>query len=66
MSNRDDPALVLALGSACEKAHLYPVARAWYNLAVERDPLDPDAQKALFRLKGSPPAAGPVSSAGGR
>ena len=50
-ANHKDPALMRALGAACEAVHRLPEARAWYNLAVESNPLDVDAQKALYRLK---------------
>lgn len=48
---QDDPALPRLLGAACEVAHRNPEARAWYKLAISRDPLDPDAQRGLFRLR---------------
>lgn len=48
---RKDPNLLRALGAACEQLHRLPEARAWYNLAIAADPLDHEAQKALFRLK---------------
>ncbi|MCA1684710.1 MAG: tetratricopeptide repeat protein [Planctomycetia bacterium] len=54
-SGRDDPKLLLDLGAACEKARRYPEARAWYHLAVDANPLNPEAQKALFRLKDRDP-----------
>ena len=57
----NDPDLLLRFGAACEALGRRPEARGWYNLAVALDPLNADAQKALFRLKGPPPAAGPVS-----
>jgi tetratricopeptide (TPR) repeat protein len=50
-ANRGDAALLRALGAACEAARRIPEARAWYGLAVEADPLDSQAQKALYRLK---------------
>ena len=40
-----------ALGAACEAVRRLPEARAWYNLAVQTDPLDAAAQKALYRLR---------------
>ncbi len=49
-ANHEDPALMRALGAACEAVHRFPEARAWYNLAVQINPLDGDAQKALYRL----------------
>ena len=49
-ANHKDPALMRALGAACEAVHRIPEARAWYNLAVETNPARRDAQKALYRL----------------
>ena len=40
-----------ALGAACEAVRRLPEARAWYNLAVQTNPLDEAAQKALYRLR---------------
>ena len=50
VASKKDPELWRALGAACEKIHRLPEARAWYNLVIEANPLDADAQKALFRL----------------
>ncbi|MFO0908373.1 MAG: tetratricopeptide repeat protein [Isosphaeraceae bacterium] len=50
-AGRSDPALLRALGSACEAIHRIPEARAWYELAIRGNPLDAESQKALFRLK---------------
>jgi hypothetical protein len=47
-----------ALGAACEAVHRLPEARAWYNLAVQANALDAEAQKALYRLR-YPAAAAP-------
>ena len=57
--NRTDPALLRALGAASEKIHRLPEARAWYRVAINLNPLDTEAQKALFRLQDPPskPAA---------
>jgi tetratricopeptide (TPR) repeat protein len=46
------------LGSLCEAIGRRSEARAWYRLAIVNDPLDAEAQKALFRLG---PAAPPHS-----
>jgi tetratricopeptide (TPR) repeat protein len=56
--NRGDASLLRALGAASEKIHRIPEARAWYRLAIDLNPLDPAAQKALYRLKdaGSDPS----------
>ncbi len=48
---RHDPSLFKALGAACEKVKRIHEALAWYNLAIQADVLDNDAQKAIFRLK---------------
>jgi tetratricopeptide (TPR) repeat protein len=48
---RRDPALWRALGAACERVHRLPEARAWYALAIDADPFDEEAQKAIQRLK---------------
>jgi tetratricopeptide (TPR) repeat protein len=61
-ANRNDAALLRALGAACEAVHRLPEARAWYNLAVQTNPLDDAAQQALYRLRrtaASPGAAAP-------
>jgi hypothetical protein len=41
------------LGRACEAAGLLDEARGWFALAIARDPLDSDSQKALRRLRDS-------------
>ena len=38
------------LGAACEAAGRLGEARAWYRLAIARDPLDEASQRALYRL----------------
>jgi tetratricopeptide (TPR) repeat protein len=50
-ANRKDAALLRALGAACEAVRRIPEARAWYNLALQANPLDEEAQKALYRLR---------------
>jgi tetratricopeptide (TPR) repeat protein len=45
-----DPKLPALLGAACEAAGRLAEARAWYRLAIVRDPLDGAAQQAVFRL----------------
>ena len=50
---RDDPALHRQLGAACAALDRNAEARAWYELAIARDPLDTEAQQALFRLRGA-------------
>jgi tetratricopeptide (TPR) repeat protein len=54
--NRDDPDLIRALGAACEAVGRRPEARCWYTLLIARDPLDADAQRALFRLQDDNPS----------
>ncbi len=49
--HRDDPILMRDLGAACADLGRLPEARAWYNLAVTRDPLDTEAQEGLGRVK---------------
>jgi tetratricopeptide (TPR) repeat protein len=41
------------LGAGCEGMGQAAEARTWYRLALEADPLDREAQGALFRLKGA-------------
>jgi predicted Zn-dependent protease len=48
--NRDDPQLPRQLGDACAALHRDAEARTWYKLAIARDPLDSQAQRALFQL----------------
>jgi Flp pilus assembly protein TadD len=48
---RKDPKLLRALGAACGAVHRLPEARAWFKLAIALDPLDNEAQQALFRLE---------------
>lgn len=47
----DDPALWKQLAAACEAAGRLPEARAWLLCVVRSNPLDTEAQKALYRLK---------------
>jgi hypothetical protein len=43
-------ALMKQLGATCAALHRNEEARAWFELAIARDPLDSSAQQALFRL----------------
>lgn len=53
-----DVNLVKNLGAACAALGFIPEARAWYKIAIARDPLDAASQQALFRLNDqSPPKA---------
>jgi tetratricopeptide (TPR) repeat protein len=45
-----DPALPAQLAAACEAAGRILEARAWYKLVIGRDPLDPEPQRAFYRL----------------
>jgi tetratricopeptide (TPR) repeat protein len=54
---RENPKLPFQLGAACEAVHRVPEAKAWYKLAIARDPLDPEAQRALYRLEAQASAA---------
>jgi predicted Zn-dependent protease len=45
-----DPELPARLGAACEAAGRLYEARAWYKMAIARDPLDRGSQQAVFRL----------------
>jgi predicted Zn-dependent protease len=56
-AERADPGLPLRLAVACEAAHRLPEARAWYKLALQRDPLDPQVRSALSRLEAGPGGA---------
>ena len=49
-ANRVDPTLIRDLGAACAAVGRIPEARAWYSIAINRDPLDVKAQQALARL----------------
>jgi tetratricopeptide (TPR) repeat protein len=47
---RKKPRLLQELGAACAALGHNAEARAWYQVAIARDPLDAEAQRALFRL----------------
>jgi tetratricopeptide (TPR) repeat protein len=44
--------LLRSLGAACTALGQIRAARAWYKLVLAAEPLDPQAQQALFRLQG--------------
>jgi tetratricopeptide (TPR) repeat protein len=44
------------LARACEAAGLIDEARGWYQLAIGQNPLDPEAQQGLRRLRPTPAA----------
>jgi tetratricopeptide (TPR) repeat protein len=48
----DAPDLPRELGAACAAIHRDPEAIAWYKLAIARNPLDSESQRALWRLRG--------------
>ena len=56
-ANRKDIGLIRDLGAACAAAGRTAEARAWYNIAILRDPLDTKAHKALAALGESDPSA---------
>jgi hypothetical protein len=49
-ANRD-AALIRQLGEACASDGRQDEARAWLAVALALDPLDAEAQRALFRLR---------------
>ncbi len=62
LQGRSDPNMVKDAASACAALGLIPEARAWYKLAINRDPLDTASQRALFRLNEKyPPKPRPAS-----
>ena len=52
-----NPALIRELGAACAAVGRLPEARAWYNIAIRRNPLDTEAQQALYQIKNEKPPA---------
>jgi hypothetical protein len=50
LSRRDVAKSLRAIGDACRSLRLFPMTRAWYRLALARDPLDTRHQKRLFEL----------------
>jgi tetratricopeptide (TPR) repeat protein len=50
-TNKNNPELVRELGAACVAAGRTPEARAWYQVAIRINPLDSQAQQALFKIK---------------
>jgi Flp pilus assembly protein TadD len=50
----NDPHLPHQLGIACAAIGRNLEARAWLRLAVRKDPLDSEGQKALFQLEHAP------------
>jgi tetratricopeptide (TPR) repeat protein len=59
-----DTRLFFKLGETCESLNRLEEARAWYRLAISRDPLDSQAQHGLTRVdKAVPPAYTPTAKA---
>ena len=56
-ANRADPALIRDLAAACVAVGRLPEARAWYNIAIARDPLDAQAQQGIDRINRAEQAA---------
>jgi tetratricopeptide (TPR) repeat protein len=54
-SSKKNIPLIRDLGAACAEVGRYPEARAWYQIAIAADPLDAEAQQALFKLKDAKP-----------
>lgn len=50
-SAKGDVNLIRSLGAAFEATGRRDEARAWYRLLIDKDPLDANAQQALFRLQ---------------
>jgi hypothetical protein len=50
-----DPKLPRQLGAACAALHWTDEARAWYKLAIARNPVDHEAQRALSELNAEAP-----------
>ena len=50
-SNRDDLEILRQLGAACEDVQRLPEARAWYELAIEKAPIDAESQRSMHRVK---------------
>jgi tetratricopeptide (TPR) repeat protein len=59
---RKDPGLLKEMGEACSALGFIPEARAWYKIAIARDPLDTVSQQALFRLNAKAQANAAVSA----
>jgi predicted Zn-dependent protease len=53
LSRRDIPHVLRDLGDACRAVHRLPEARAWYRLALVRNPADAELQKRLAELDGA-------------
>jgi tetratricopeptide (TPR) repeat protein len=58
-SGINDPTMPSRLGAVCESLGRFDQAQVWYRLALVRDPLDSEAQSALFRIRQNLPNPGP-------
>jgi tetratricopeptide (TPR) repeat protein len=47
---RQNLGLLKDLGAAYQRVGLVPESKAWFKLALARDPTDPDVQAALYHL----------------
>src|SRR5262249_21648999 len=54
VEGENDPRIPRQLGLACAAIGRDLEARAWLRLAVRRDPLDTESQKALYQLEHAP------------
>jgi Flp pilus assembly protein TadD len=52
---RKDRTMPRQLAAACERIGRIPEALGWYRLAIDLDPLDAEAQSAVYRLRQSGP-----------
>ncbi len=61
LTGPEDRQMLFDLGAICRAVGRRPEARSWYLLALERDPLDREAQQALHDLSTPPTADDPES-----
>jgi tetratricopeptide (TPR) repeat protein len=61
-AGRDNLDLLRSLGAACEAVGHNPEARAWYGLALEKDPFDPEARRGLERAAASRTPSGRLNT----
>jgi tetratricopeptide (TPR) repeat protein len=61
-ARREDPSVLQAIGDACRSLHRLAEARAWYRLALARDPINPQLQKTLFELDATLAPANPPTT----
>ena len=53
--SKSKPDLIKELGAACASVGRFPEARSWYALAISLNPLDTEAQQALYKIKDDKP-----------